>query len=335
MLSALAAAAMVRLAPAEESDSQRAARVQAMTPEEKERLLQRKERFEALSPAEQERLRKLHKSIAAAPNSRDLLTVLDRYHQWLKSISSAQQAELMSLPIDQRIEKIAEIRRDQIQKHFDQLAWQLEREHLDVINAWMEDFVQRHEAEILTRVHPGFAVAIVSATDPKRRRDMLVGAVFGIRRPPGMPEPTDEDLAALAAQLPPTLQDELASQPTGELRRGLLTTCVRFAHFMRHAPPPPTDEELSKFYASQSAETRQRLDRMGRQEMKRELIRLYFWRGPDGRGRRGDGSSRRGESSERRSEGTGSPKDRQPGDDAQAKPSSDTSAPAESKPAAD
>jgi anti-sigma factor RsiW len=273
----------------QETYAQAAARIEAMTAEEKAKLLQKKERFDALSPAERDRLRMLGSELTSRPDGERLFGVLKRYNNWLKTLTSAQQAELMELPIDKRLAKIKDLQRSQIESHFLDISYQLEKEDIHTIYAWMEDFVSGHQDQILTKTDPRFAGMIVATPNPSYRRYLLVRTLFGRPLPPDspLPLPTEQDFAALAVRVSPTLQYELIMQKTDENRRSLVMTCARYAVYARFAPPPPTDEELSKFYATLKAEDRERVEKLEPRQMRRELIQLYnrnrLRAGPGGR----------------------------------------------------
>jgi hypothetical protein len=304
VLVALAAlsAARVEAAPpaaAREDFAQAAARIDALTPEEKVKLLQKKERFDALSVAERDQLRKLHSELTSQPDGDRMFGVLKRYNNWLKTLTSAQQAELMELPIDKRLAKIKELQRSQIESHFLDLSFQLEKEDIHTIYAWMEDFVTRRQDEILAKMDPRSSALIVSNPNPHIRRYLLVRAVFAFRRsqnesPPLTP--TEADFSALATQLSPTLQYELSVQKSDENRRSLVMACARYSFYARYAPPPPSDDELRRFYTTLKAEERERVEKLEPRQMRRELIQLYNrnrfrggWRPPGAAGEPGPG----------------------------------------------
>jgi hypothetical protein len=280
-LAALGAARAEAAPPVENKEpyAQTAARLETMTPEEKAKLLQKRERFDALSAAERDRLRKLHSELTSQPDGNRLFGVLKRYNNWLKTLTSAQQAELMELPIDKRLAKIKELQQSQIESHFLDLSFQLEKEDIHTIYAWMEDFVTRRQDEILAKMDPRFSAMIVSTPNPFSRRYLLVRTVFGRRPQPDslLPMPTEQDFSALATQLSPTLQYELVMQKTDENRRNLVMTCARYAVYARFAPPPPTDDELRRFYATNKLEPedRERVEKLEPRQMRRELIKLY------------------------------------------------------------
>jgi hypothetical protein len=267
--------------------------IEKLKPEEKAKLIQRNERFLALSPEEQDRLRKFHQKISSANESQRLLTALGRYSLWLKTLTPQQQAELVGLQIDKRLAKIKEIQQDQVQSHFWQLAGRLDKGDLDTIYSWMEGLVWRHQDAILSKVDPNWAIRVASTIDPRTRRGMLLGTVFGQRGMQAsnlLTTASAEDFAQLANSLPTSFQVELSAQKSDEDRRDLIITCARYAWWFRHSPPPPSDEELRKFFATLDPAEVERVEKLDPQQMKRELIKLYQFRRPrDGRSRGSEG----------------------------------------------
>src|SRR5690349_15108866 len=63
----------------------------ALSPDEKTSLFQKKVRFDALPAAEQARLRELNTAIAKSEHAAQLQTTLDRYHEWLKTLTTKQR----------------------------------------------------------------------------------------------------------------------------------------------------------------------------------------------------------------------------------------------------
>jgi hypothetical protein len=251
----------------------------------------------------------------------------------------------MSLPIDQRLAKIREIQQRQIQSQFWDLAWQLEKTDLATIYAWMEEFVARHHDEIVTGIDPDAAMRALSASDAKSRRGRLMWAAFAPRGPQTnftFPASTHADFETLAARLSPTIQYQLTLQKSDEDRRKLLLTCARFALYSRFAPPPPKDDELSKFYAELEPAERERVEKLEPQQMKRELMRLYHakrfreggWRLPgaaeDSKGSFGRPS--RGEGPRSRRDGNGRPPRNDNRDRANEPAAQEKGGPAEAKP---
>ena len=68
--------------------------------------------FHKLPAEKQQRLRKIHRQIQADANSQRLLEVAQRYQQWLKKLPISTQAELASLPTDQKLRKFRQLAYD-------------------------------------------------------------------------------------------------------------------------------------------------------------------------------------------------------------------------------
>ena len=117
-----------------------------MSDAEKTALLQKKRRFDELSPAEQTRLRQIHDELAQDPHQAELQRVLERYHDWLRTLTPPERAEVLSLPADKRIEKIQELTRTQEAKRFRRMAggFMMSPRDLTVIHDWFDKFIDDH-----------------------------------------------------------------------------------------------------------------------------------------------------------------------------------------------
>ena len=97
--------------PADESSVQTRQKLEQMSEVEKTALLQKKRRFDDLPAAKQDRLRQLHDELIADPQQQELQRVLERYHNWLRTLTPRERAEVTDSPADKRIEKISELMR--------------------------------------------------------------------------------------------------------------------------------------------------------------------------------------------------------------------------------
>ena len=253
-----------------------AQRLASLAPEQKEELLRKKERFDALPAGERERLRELHTSLSAAPNSPALSQTLDRYCEWLKTLSSAQRAELKDMPAEKRIERIKELLKQQENQRFQEYAAGLPPEDRDTINRWLDEFVMRNEEEILQRLPSDMRRRLSEAPDDEARRRMLIMPLQYRRSDSDMPLPTREDFDKLLASLSPTTKKQLEQAKTPEERQSRTRDLVRAAIFSRFFPPV-SDEELRKFYTSLPTESRERLEAFDHEQMTRELRRMYYY----------------------------------------------------------
>ena len=75
-----------------------------MSDAERTALLQKKRRFDDLSAEEQTRLRQIHEECRpTAPQ--ELQQVLERYYDWLRTLTPLERAEVLSLPADKRLKR--------------------------------------------------------------------------------------------------------------------------------------------------------------------------------------------------------------------------------------
>src|SRR5205085_11404120 len=68
------------------------------------------ERFQELRPEQQEKLQALTAELSANPQKRQLLEIEARYRQWYAGLKQPQQAELVNLPLDERVKRITKYR---------------------------------------------------------------------------------------------------------------------------------------------------------------------------------------------------------------------------------
>ena len=302
LLSISVFASQSALTAADTTDS--LARLESLSAEQKEELLRKKERFDALKEEEKDRLRELHRDIITAPNAARLQRVMSRYTQWLSSLTSAQRSELLTLPADERIDKIKELLKQQENQRFQLYVGNLPIEDRDAIYQWLERFITRHESEIIERLPLDVRVRLRDTSDDDARRRMLI---WGLRRrsdSSDSPYPTSEEFAKLVETLSAETQKQFAQAKTPEEKQNRARDLVRAAIDSRSFPSV-SEEDLRKFAAGLKAEDRDRLEQLDAEQAKRELRRLYFAerfrenvqnRGPWGGGRGSGPPRREGES---------------------------------------
>lgn len=285
-----------------ETPAARRERIEAMTAEEKAELRRKQESFVNLTEAEQARMRELHNDLAAREDGERLHQVLERYHAWLATLSSAERTEVLGLPPEKRVEKIRTILQKQEDERFrKEVSDKLTREDREAIMKWLAAFVESHRDEIR------------EATPPEQRspdRDRQPPPMFVLLRGWGennqkMPRPSADDVQSLLKELSPGAQATLQSVSEPEKRMEVAQRWIKAAIWSRSrwAPPPVDKEELRKFYAETlSVSERERLEALTPQEMQKALQRMYYehhfrrggggpQRGRDGGGR--DGGERR------------------------------------------
>lgn len=261
-------------------------RLEGMSDVDKAALLQKKRYFDELSPATQEQLRRIHAELSGDHDRDRLRDVLERYSEWLKTLSPVERAEVISLPAEQRIGKIRDLLRAQETERFHRMVGGgLDPADLKAIRQWLDDFVDAHADQILATLPPEWRARVPAADDdePDRRRAFL-RAVFLRGGGPNMPRPSAEDEQRLRASLSRDAVAVLNKAESDEDRSRLIQTWIRAADFSRMWAHVSV-EELQQF-AQESLDDRERdrLETLPRDQMYRELRWLYNQRrfGPSG-----------------------------------------------------
>lgn len=141
---------------------QRRQRLQQMSDAEKTRLLEKKDRFEELRDARQQQYRALHQKLVNHPKYEELRATLERYSDWIKTITPTQRAELAKLSPEDRLGRVRELMDEQATERFRLMVNQvfksknlLNREDLSVICEWTDAFLHTHADEILATMPAG------------------------------------------------------------------------------------------------------------------------------------------------------------------------------------
>lgn len=254
---------------AEETTSQRVARIKAMANAEKQELAQKKKRYDELPSAEQDRIRNLHAALEARPDSLELTQVMQHYHEWLKTLSANQLADLRALPEEKRVEQINRILAEQQQKAWRKLAEQASPDDLEAVFSWLRDFVVRHQAQL----SPGEYGRRLAAIENERRTLILI-YIMNSSRFPGALRPNKGDIEQLIPRLSPNAQKLFNETDDSKRQLHLISIWSRAAWWSK-AFPNVTSEELANFFDKLPAEERDRLERMPATERDAEIRLLY------------------------------------------------------------
>lgn len=259
--------AVVAIHPlAADSIEDRQAKLAAMPADAKQQLLVKFERFRQLPPAEKHRLHELHHQIEADPARDELLATLDRYAEWLQTLSAAQRAELMQLPSAERIERIRQLQRERRELHLP-FYRQLSPQDREVVRAWVEK-------QSLSNLPADRRAEFEQMSDEERRRTLVRS--FLQRFQPFDPQrrPTLAalgEVASLIDQLSKPARDEIA-QADPPQKLGILSGWV-----MQSIGMSITEQQLRKYFEHDlSPAEQQRLLAMPGDELQRELRRMYF-----------------------------------------------------------
>jgi hypothetical protein len=269
-----------------------AAKIKSLTSDQKTELLRKKERFDKLSEAEKARLRELHAQLVRSPDWPELEKLMGRYCNWLKGLNPRERDEMLSLPADKRIARVKEIvGRQEGQRFTDYITYHLPKPDQEAIYKWLEEFVSNHEQEILDRLSPDDRRRIQTIGDEKARRKSLIQRLPRRRADPSMPYPSAEESDQMVAGLSSDTRSRLES-PAGTDRATRVRELVGAA-ITSVSIPPPSEDDLRKFFASLPAAEKGRLEEMDSEQMQRALRFMWYARHFPGRGGpggfRGDG----------------------------------------------
>ncbi len=253
-------------------------RLESMPPAEKEKLLRQKERFESLSAEEQQRLKEIHEALAAAPDGERLYGVLRRYCDWLKTLASAERAELAAMPPDERIARIRELMKIQEEKRVRKLA-NLSYDEGQAVLAWLDDMITPYEDELIKHLRPEHQQFLRQESDnPETRRKRIVFFLFRSRQGDKLREivkPTDDDLERLLAGLSEPTRAAFRSLKDPEQQEELVRKWI-FVSVVNPAYIPVDDNEINEFFTKLPRGVQAELERLPREEMRQELRRMYF-----------------------------------------------------------
>lgn len=254
-------------------------RLESMSPEARHELLKKKERFNQLQEKERERMRELHASISRSPNCQSLTGTLERYHQWLMTLTPLQRDELVSLPVEKRIGRIKEIQREQQKQRFRDLTSKLPPEDFEGIIQWLETFIDSHQEEIADKMVEPFKsrYRALPSEDEKHKRRMLAFTVIAPRRPDAPPILPGDEFESLIPRLSSLAQKELQAIKDSAQKEKILRDWVRAAVMIKLAPQA-TDEQLREFFQSLSVAERERLEALPPEQMRLALRGMYFQR---------------------------------------------------------
>lgn len=293
-----------------ETFDQRRARLEAMTPIEKEELRNKKERFDALSPQRQEQIRSMHEELLADPNAGQLSRILVHYHEWLKTLSPKQRTDLEKAPFENRVALIRQFRKEQEAQNLRNLASneKLNQEDMRSIFEWLDDVVRNHEEELLAALPTPNQPKVRAIADDAKRRRVLLFALHQRRHVRSLELPDARDISLLESRLSPEARAALEQARTAGNEAELVRGWIGAAMFSRFSWQF-SSEELQQFYAQDlDQQQRERLENQSQEQRNQQLRHMYFrhlyqhWVADEGSGQggwppRGGGGPRRGGSS--------------------------------------
>jgi hypothetical protein len=194
---------------------------------------------------------------------------MKHYHDWLKTLSTNQLADLRGKPEAERVDYIKRIVAEQQQKAWRKLAEQASAEDLETVFDWLKEFVQKHRDQLA----PGDLGRRLAKVDKDRQALILIHFMQSSRFP-GAVRPGKTEVEALIPRLSPEAQ-KFFNKTTDLPRRIQLISIWSRAAWWSKAFPNVTSEQLAAFFEKLQAEERDRLEMLPIADRDSELRLLY------------------------------------------------------------
>lgn len=290
--------------------------IAGMSPTEKYALRQKVDRFQKLPQSEQQRLIRLHQELMSAPDSAELIAVLQRYYQWFKLLTPAQRGEMEALKPEERIAWIRKTRSEMVAAAINRTLFNFPPERIRelletskssrpedrpapedvfVLMRFVEETAAQRGERLLDQLSPQERQILISKLnqlhDPQQRKEFLAitWLQWQLDHPDQSSVLTARELDELLQKFSPATQARLRALPRDEqLKR--VSQWIRGSVFFRYVMPrvwadmrrPVSEHELSRFVEEHlTQDERAALLALPPEEMQRELTRRYLrWRYP-------------------------------------------------------
>lgn len=241
-------------------------------------LQQRQQRFEAAERSEQEAARNLLRQMEEHPQAAAMWQLLEQYQQWLEALPARERERLRALTEAERLDEVRRLVREQESQRFQQLVRvPLSPRDAEVVFRWLDEFVGRHEVQILQTLPPPLAERILAAERPEARNFMLLATIWRMRPGGPLPQPTAEEFQELLERLSPEVQHVMRQATTPRERSQLAQRWIGAALASRYRPLVPP-EELRRFFTGELTDQEQaQLESLPAEQMRQEVLQRYLW----------------------------------------------------------
>lgn len=258
-----------------------------LTPSEAETIRGARERFDALSHDTQNKIRSLHAEVNQAEDAKELRNSLARYGAFLTGLSPLQRADLLELPMDPRLDRIAMLRREPPRRSGIQPGGPLGMSFEDnkIVFDWVVRYLENHERELPDHRPTGRSPPRRSAgrdDEPPRKVWMVFRVATDVAKGEPLPEPTEDERARLLSALSDSgsaVVREHIKINAGALAPFLREWFIKFNDRSR-GTRPGFERAVQRFLDSQSKEERERLRRLPREALYQEMRRSGVPRDP-------------------------------------------------------
>lgn len=267
-------------------EDRRKAWLSALDADEQTTLRGKFNRFHDLPIEKQAALRELHREIESDEDREQLLQTMFVYEQWLDGLEPSEQYELRDMSADERVRLVTrEMERMAGSRSFD-----LSDEQLQALFEKVKPFIQ----QVILENSADFRKTIVarSGRDPQRfnalpmRSKSMFVFLYAMRN---YREEMRKFIDTVVDALPEEMQDDFRGLPPGK-RQEVIVGWFRRYHTQASGSRRPgkvSEQELEEFFVEVlEPKERERLLALPREEMQRQLRRMYLFKSPH-RGPRG------------------------------------------------
>ncbi|MBU4399572.1 MAG: hypothetical protein KKE86_09595 [Planctomycetes bacterium] len=267
------------------SPAERHRRVAGMDSDEKELLRLVEERFNNLTPNERQRMRQLLEALRNDADADRLQAIMQRYCDWLKTLSSYSRASLAELDPKDRVQWIKKrLRLERLRKN----GGRLDGDDLMKLREWVVEHAAKYQKQYLESLSETQRKRL-SELNPRTRRRVVFEQMLQQWRADDskipLPMMNDEEMKLLRERLSPRAKKRLEAVPPAmqwKMAAGWLWQGMRRPGSFKDPHSAPTkddDERLARFFEKElSGEQRDRLLGMSVEDMQRELHRLFLMR---------------------------------------------------------
>jgi hypothetical protein len=268
--------------------------VEELSPSAKRELLRKKERFDQLSDEEKARLRRLDAEISRHPDAPEIRRVLERYGQWLASLSAKERAELDELTPEKRLARIQELRQGERTARLSKCG--LTPLDANTVYQWWDELVEDDPKRLIQALdeRPRQAIERMNENDPGRKF-MLRWSIMPTL-PRFLADLPPETIRRLTDQLSHEAEQQYVNEKSAEEKSELLAKWVRESIHFR-ARTPAREPDVQRMIQRLPEEERKRLEHLPREEIARMLRER--WAQQMWRRMRGPGGPRRGDHADR------------------------------------
>ena len=133
----------------QETVEDRVSSLMALTSDQRNMLFQKQDELDSLPGDQQRSLRDFSRQLSEHPRSKELAGTLVSWYEWLKTLGETERAELLDMPVEQRLRQVNVILGSQAAAAFSRVApAELPAEDAEYFYGWYEIVINVHRAAL-------------------------------------------------------------------------------------------------------------------------------------------------------------------------------------------